>query len=167
MAHHRIVVGLDRSAPARDALAWAVREASRRHASVLVITAWPDADRVGPRENDQLVGARVRLQRMQREAIDAATEGLERRPIVVRELVIADPVTALSHAATPADLVVIGSDKPSGLGARSIAAAVAGRLARHRATGNAPPLVVVATRQPPLQAAFPVDVIGSEAVPAA
>lgn len=146
MAHDRIVVGLDRSAPARRALAWAAREAVRRHASVLVVTAWPAVDRAAMRDGEELFDGRVRLHRMQRDAIAAATAGLVPKPLVVREIVIADPVTALGHAAASADLVVVGSDETPDLRPGSVAAEVAAQLAqRGRWSGHAVPVVVVAT----------------------
>ncbi|GAA4473911.1 universal stress protein [Phytohabitans houttuyneae] len=141
MAQQRIVVGLDASAAARDALWWAVREAARIGASVLVVTAWPDRDRAAARDRDALFEARLDLHRMQRDRIAEAAAGLSPRPPIVRELVLAEPVTALSHAATIADVVVIGSDTANGLRRKSLPATLARQLTHHRH----PAVLVVAT----------------------
>jgi nucleotide-binding universal stress UspA family protein len=143
-ATNRIVVGLDDSAPARHALAWAVREALRRHASVLVVTAWPDGARTA-RQGDhrRAVVGQLRLAAMQRAAIAAATDALVpgHHPVIGREIVLADPVVALVHAGQHADLLVLGSDEARGLTGTS----VAGRIARwyaHRHGGSCPLVVV-------------------------
>ncbi|MDQ7911469.1 universal stress protein [Phytohabitans sp. ZYX-F-186] len=141
MARQRIVVGLDASAAARDALWWAVREAARTGARVLVVTAWPAADRALARDRDGLFEARLDLHRMQRDRIAEAVAGVSPRPPIARELVLADPVTALSHAAAIADVVVIGSDTATGLRGDSVAAALAHQLARR----GHPAVLVVAT----------------------
>lgn len=146
MAHDRIVVGLDRSASAHYALTWAAREAARRHVTLLVVTAWPAVDRVSARDNGELVDHRVRLHQMQRDAVAAATAGLVCAPLVAREIVFADPVTALCHAAGFADLVVLGGEATGGLRPPSVATEVATRLARHRRAGEPAPIVVVSTR---------------------
>ncbi|RQX02284.1 hypothetical protein DLJ59_15830 [Micromonospora inaquosa] len=141
-----MVIGLDRSASAHHALTWAAREAARRHATLLVVTAWPAVDRIGARDNGELVHHRVRLHRMQRDAVAAATAGPANPPQVAREMAFADPVTTLCHAAGFADLVVLGGDATGGLRPRSVAAGVATRLARHRRGGEPAPIVVVSTR---------------------
>ena len=53
----------------------------------------------------------------------------------------AEPVTALSHAAATADVVVLGSDTEAGLRHDSLAASLARQLARR----GHPAIVVVAT----------------------
>jgi len=141
MARQRIVVGLDASAAARDALWWAVREAARTGASVLIVTAWPARDRDAAKDRDALFEARLDLHRMQRARIAEATAGLAKRPPIAREMVLASPVTALCHAAATADVVVIGSDTTTGLRRDSLAAALARQLA-HR---GHPAVLVVAT----------------------
>lgn len=108
MRRHRIAVGLDAGEPARRALWWAVREAARTGASLLVVTAWPARQRDAARRTGQLFAARVRLQRMQVERIAEAVAGLDRPPLVARQLVLAEPVPALCHAARFADIVVLG-----------------------------------------------------------
>jgi nucleotide-binding universal stress UspA family protein len=139
MAYDRVVVGLDGSASARCALRWAVREAVRRRAVVFVVTA------VGP---DELAGGRKRLERMQRTAIESALVGVPVPPVVGREIIVADPVTAISHAASIADVVVLGSDEYDGLLPTSLAARVAVRLSERRRYGGTVPLIVVPTEPP-------------------
>jgi hypothetical protein len=146
MTRGRIAVGFDGSRAARAALAWTVREAARRGARVLLVTAWPTADRVAARRRGRLVTARLRLQRLQREAVAVATAGLAEVPEVLREIVLADPVTALSHAANFADLVVLGDSGPThGRHDATTAAALVDRLARRRRTGAPVPVLVVPT----------------------
>jgi nucleotide-binding universal stress UspA family protein len=132
MVYRRIAVGLDGSARARHALAWAVRESRRRGARLLVVTAWPEESRRRARMAGRLHVERLRLQRMQVECIASATRGMRQQPLIGRELILADPVTALCHAAAWSDLVVVGGgrvgDDPDG----SIAGRVAARLASRR-----------------------------------
>jgi nucleotide-binding universal stress UspA family protein len=129
MTHHRIAVGLDGSTAAHRALAWAADEAQRRGASLLVVTAWPGESRAVARAGGTLPTERRRLQRMQRHAIASATAALAGGPPVLRELVFGEPVTALCHAASRADLLVLGTDgRPP---AESVGAAVTRRLNAH------------------------------------
>jgi nucleotide-binding universal stress UspA family protein len=147
MTRNRIVVGIDGSVPAQRALEWAAHEASRREATVLVVTAWPvatgRAPEPGPRR--ELIDGRMRIGRMQQAAITHALAGMAAPPVIGREIILADPVTALCHAAALADLVVVGSDEQHGLRHTSVAARVAQRLSARRRRGLAAPLVVVPT----------------------
>nr|MDT0660371.1 universal stress protein [Micromonospora sp. DSM 115978] len=147
----RIAVGFDGSPAARAALDWTVREAARLGARVLLVTAWPADDRAAARRSGRLVAARQRLQRDQREAVAAATAGLDPVPMVLRQLVLGDPVTALSHAAAFADLVVLGDSGPCPAhGARPrTATALTARLANR---AGAPVPVLTA---PPVPTATP------------
>jgi nucleotide-binding universal stress UspA family protein len=158
MLQHRIVVGLDGSAGARDALCWAVRLAAQQSSTVLAVTAWPDADRAGSRERDALRHDLLALEHMQRTLIAAATALLTHPPRVIRELVLADAVTALYHAAVLADLVVLGTGRSTGLPPGGVAA----RLAARKSRGRPVPVVVVATAAqvvvpPPVAAPPPAD----------
>jgi nucleotide-binding universal stress UspA family protein len=139
MTHNRIVVGFDGSPPAQWALRWAVREAVRRRASVFVVTA------VGA---EDMVTGRKRIERMQRAGIVRALAGIVRPPLISREIIIADPVTAICHASAIADAVVIGSDEYDGLRSTSLAHRVAVRLSERRRYGATVPLVVVPTEPP-------------------
>lgn len=110
IAQHRIVVGVDGSPAAQAALNWAVREAVAVHSRLLVVTAWqlPIAGRRWP--TSELRQEWRRRIDVQLTAIRTALAGVpvEQRPVVGRQLIMADPVTALRHAARLADLVVIG-----------------------------------------------------------
>lgn len=124
MRTHRLVVGVDGSAAAARALEWAVRKAARDEDRVLVVTAWMPPSGA---TNANLVARREALTRMQRHQIASALVASGGRPPVATEIILADPVTALSHAGRAADLVVVGSTgRP---GPTSIATRVARRLA--------------------------------------
>lgn len=138
----RIAVGLDGGEPDRAALRWAVREATRTGSSLLVVTAWPGPARARAREAGGLVAGRQGLQRMQQSRLAEALAGLDSPPPVARLLVLADPVTALCHAARFADLVVIGVRNRFGPRPDSIAASVTRCLGRGRRTGRAALVVV-------------------------
>lgn len=141
MDPRRITVGLDRSPAAQAALAWAVRQAGRCGATVLVVTAWPDVDRAVARSDGTLPAGQVRLHRMQRDAIATALAGLDATPLVVREIIYAAPDAALAHAAASADLLVVG-DSPGTPG--RLTDALRRRLDDTRAVrGSAAQLVVV------------------------
>lgn len=143
MTRARIAVGLDGSAAARNALAWAVREAVRRHAAVLVVTAWPAADRAAARERGTLVAGRRRLSGMQRDAIATATAGIDPAPPIAREIIFADPVLALCHAAAVADLLVLGGDETVDRSPWSIAANVGQRSGAGHRAGACVPIILV------------------------
>jgi nucleotide-binding universal stress UspA family protein len=143
MAYSRIAVGYDGSAAAQYALDWAARQAAASGATVFVLTAWP-AGRVR-RDADAVLADRMRLHRMQRWGVAQAVAGLPRPPLVAREIVLAEPVTALAHAAAFADMVVVGSDAAEAMRPGSVAAVLARRLSRARRAGPAP-VVVVATK---------------------
>jgi nucleotide-binding universal stress UspA family protein len=136
---NRIAVGLDGSPAARRALAWAGREALRTGSVLLVVTAWTAQARAGARERGELPADRIRLQRMQLDCLAEALDGLPEPPAVARELVLADPITAMCHAAGYADMLVLGvrgeEDRPT-----PTAGLVARRLARR---GDIVPVVAI------------------------
>lgn len=144
MRHNRIAVGYDGSPAARYALAWAVREAMGRDAIVLLVTAWPATAHTS-HDPATLVAHRLRLHGMQRRGVAEAVAGLDRPPVVAREIILADPVTALVHAASFADIVVIGGDATEALRPGSVAAVLAERLGRRRRQRADPAPVVVLT----------------------
>lgn len=152
MYHHRIIVGVDGSPGSRAALEWAARQAASLHATILMVTAWRVSTEDGPAERGWLMEQRRRITDMQHECIAALRARLEpdELPVIGRELILADPVTALRHAGRMADLVVIGGDewpRPT-----SVALGLA-----FAATAGATPLVVVAPR-PQANAVDPVAV---------
>ena len=110
----RVIVGVDGSEQARDALAWAVAEARLRGAVLRVVNAWrpPEAylldtpAAASPQLEEALAGAGSRILDDALGHVlgdDAAGVEIERR--VVRER----PVEALLEAASDADLLVVGS----------------------------------------------------------
>jgi len=143
MAYNRIAVGFDGSVASRRALDWAVRQAVHRNALVLVVTAWS----VTNHDPQALLAERIRLGEEQAAAIRAARAALapETRPVVARELMIADPVLALDHVARRADLVVLGDDERPSPTSGSIAERLAQRLRRRgrRSDDPVPSIVVV------------------------
>jgi nucleotide-binding universal stress UspA family protein len=142
MRSNRIVVGVDGSPAGQHALEWAVWEAARRRAPVLVVTAWPEGLHA---EHTELITRHRQVSEMQRHAIEAALAGVPagQRPVLGREVVLDYPVPALARAAEQADLLVLGSDARHGLAQTSVAGRIARRFVlRH---GGPCPLVVIPT----------------------
>jgi nucleotide-binding universal stress UspA family protein len=106
MAYQRIVVGVDGSLASRRAVQWAMREAARRGAFLLVVTAWPG--RAGGRAPATLMAQRIATTQMQRRLVEEARHRVATPVRVGTEIILADPVTALCHASRVADLLVIG-----------------------------------------------------------
>ncbi len=135
---HTIVVGVDATKSAQDAVVWAARESERR-GSVLVMVlaveehldgaAVPDgADSSGP-----LGEARALLGQLSDLAHEVAPD-IEVRP----DLIEGWPVPALEKASRRADLLVVGSH-----GASRLSVALLGSTAVQLAAGGTAPLVVV------------------------
>jgi nucleotide-binding universal stress UspA family protein len=110
----RIVVGVDGSKDARNALAWALDEARMRGASVEVVHAWrlPSLVVAGPFGAAPIVDEDTidRVQRaaehlLEEELQAVSTEGVEVEPIAPR----ASPANALMDIARGAELLVVGS----------------------------------------------------------
>ena len=107
--HPWLVVEVDGSSPAHGALVWALREAARREATVLAVTApeGPPRHALGstsPSVREQ-AGARHRLEAQVLGAV--AEAGVPGR---VRTAVLERPVLeALLDAASGADLVIVGT----------------------------------------------------------
>ena len=151
MLRQQIAVGLDGSPASRHALVWATREAVHRNADVLVITAVPST------MDDQLVDA-YRMQRLSIVAARAAVPHSE-HVMIGRQVITADPVTALCHAAATADLLVLGSDESSGLPDTSIPGRLAHRLAaRHAHSGRCPIVIIPTAVAAPSEAERPLPV---------
>lgn len=109
----RIVVGVDGSEPAQEALRWAFDEARRRHASVQVVHAWhqPVVSATG------FIGDNDPYQKAAQEVLDAAIDGVDATGIeaIERKLVTGSAAGALVRAARKADLLVVGSRGRGGL----------------------------------------------------
>jgi hypothetical protein len=125
----------------RNTLDWAVHEAAGRGATVLMMTPWAAADRVR-RDAETLMAQRLRLHRMQRRGVARAVAGLDRRPLVAREIILANAATALVHAAGSADIVVVGPEATEAMRPGSLAAIIAHRLSRRQGGGSTPVVVV-------------------------
>lgn len=131
----RIVVGVDGSEPAQEALRWAADEARRRHASVEVIHAWhqPVASAVG------FIGDDDPYQQAAQQLLDAALEGVDATGIdaIDRKLVTGNAAGALVRAARRADLVVVGSRGRGGL------AGMLGSVSQQVAHHSPCPIVII------------------------
>lgn len=135
-AHDRVVVGVDGSEPSATALGWAVEEARLRGAALEVVHAWD----VPYAAEFTLVGdAYEAAQRGAEEVVDhmLVAAGLEPDD-VVRTVVQASPVLALTDAAAGADLVVVGSRGRGGF-TGLLLGSVSHQVSRHAAV----PVVVV------------------------
>ncbi len=150
MTHHRIVVGIDATHPSgRGAtldgsepdvavLRWAVHEAHRRGATLVVATALAGPGTGTDPANPGRTAALADLLSHQRTRIDAACVALPpgARPVICQEVIPGDPVTVLAHLAREADLLVVGADRHGGLGVSSVAGRLAGRLRHPGALGG-------------------------------
>lgn len=116
---NRIVVGVDRSESARQALAWAVDEAHRRKATVEVVHAWQPPfvgwQPVGEVPDDAKGSARQLLD----DVLATAPGGAK----LESHLACANATDAVVQAARRADLVVVGGRAVDGarLGVGSVA----------------------------------------------
>jgi hypothetical protein len=142
MIRERVVIGYDGSASAERALRFAVRLPDAPERVVVVITAWC-VDGTGPAA---VAAERARLVELQRSAIVAALRGVPpaARPVVTSEIIVADPVSALTDAARVADLVVIGEGGGRTSRDRSLPQRLSQRLRERPRHYDGPcPLVVV------------------------
>jgi nucleotide-binding universal stress UspA family protein len=148
MAHNRIVVGLDGSPSSQRALDWAVSEADRRGATILVVTACPPPPGPARDASAELMAMLLNAARTQRRGISEARAAVHpHRPVVIgREVIVAEPVTALCHAGAIADLIVIGGHEVVGVPQTKIAGRIAARLAERR-HGECP-LVIIPSTEP-------------------
>jgi nucleotide-binding universal stress UspA family protein len=106
----RIIVGVDGSPASVEAVKWAIGEATRRDATVTALHAWHDVYTAGAPYTVAVTptdyakaGGRV----LDRAIAEAGPEpvDVEIRRVVVRE----GPAIALLDAATPDDIIVVGS----------------------------------------------------------
>lgn len=106
----RIVVGVDGSGAARQALGWALEEARLRHATVDVVHAWrmpyPDGYPIRTLTAPPAVEVEQEAHRLLDAAVgSAATEGTRVEPVLVCD----SAARALIDLAKGADMVVVGS----------------------------------------------------------
>ncbi|GAA0895976.1 universal stress protein [Pseudonocardia zijingensis] len=135
-----IVVGIDGSPRALDAVRWAAAEAARRGAGLRLVTAVEGPDR-------PMLGFPVEamLEPVGRDVEDAAAVAAEVAPPVPldRKVEVGHPVAVLVAESRRVELLVVGA---SGFG--RIAAALAGSVAIGAATHAACPVVVVRGERP-------------------
>lgn len=136
-----IVVGVDASEPARQALAWALREGALRGDPVAVIGAWSflDQSALTDREFDpsfDQAAADIALAAIVEgvQGADADLAGVEVRLDAACEL----PAHAILEAAKDADLVVVGA---RGLG--GVKELLLGSVSQHVVHHSTVPVVVV------------------------
>lgn len=135
----RIVVGIDGSPRALDAVRWAAAEATRRNARLRLVTAvgWVGTPAIGFPADSLRESARKWIE----QAAAAATEAA---PVQVDGSVeLGYPVAVLAAESQHAGLLVVGAD-----GFGRIAALVAGSVAVGVSTHAACPVVVVRGEQP-------------------
>ena len=144
----RVVVGVDGSPGARLALAWALSEAARRGATLLVLSAFPvesywldpyflDPGRIEAVRQETETRSRDAVGEALREPEVAAVPGAAAVPVHV--LAVPGPVAPalVQHSAT-ADLLVVGSRGRGG-----VRSTVLGSVALHCAASADCPVVVV------------------------
>lgn len=103
MTGDRIVVGIDGSVPAQRALEWAVDEARRRDAELVVLRAWSFTDQPPP--FDTSYGEATVL-----ELIDGSIASVDATGVTVVPLAPCDrPASALIDASKDAALLVVGA----------------------------------------------------------
>lgn len=105
---HIIVCGVDGSPAAQRALEWAIAEARYRQCTLRVVTAWSWDGVEGLGAPGAPGDARAVAEKVQRQALLAATEGLETSPVIDRRLVQGRPSEVLCTAALDAELLVVG-----------------------------------------------------------
>ena len=106
----RIVVGVDGSESAQEALRWAVAEARVRNATVEAVYAWHQPFATGYAEMGELYGLE-HFEKEAQEALDAAVDAVDASgiPAIERRLVTGGAANALVEEAKGASLLVVGS----------------------------------------------------------
>lgn len=137
----RIVVGVDGSPGARQALRWALSEASLRGASVEVVHAWSYPDQ-GPQAASS-PGLAVTVETLEEGALQVVEESLAglvvREDLQLRRHVAPSPASlALVEAAEGADVLVVGARGRGGFAGLQL-----GSVAQQCAQHTPCPLVIV------------------------
>jgi len=137
----RIVVGVDGSPGARQALSWALTEASLRRASVEVVHAWSYPDQ-GPKSAAS-PGAALTVEALEAGALRVVEDSLAglvvREDLPLRRHVAPSPASlALVEAAEGADLLVVGARGRGGFAGLQL-----GSVAQQCAQHTPCPLVIV------------------------
>ena len=105
-----IAVGVDETDSSHRALAWAAREAVRRHADLEVVTAWswdaPEGAPVAAVDPKLMMGT---AEDTQEAAVREVIGDLQERPKIIRQIVQSTAADALINASKHADLVVVGT----------------------------------------------------------
>jgi len=139
----RIVVGVDSSNAASAALDWAIDEANRNGAEIVVVHAW---QRRGPADRSVRLGDLRRAEAAG--LVDVAVRYCRERTMqtVRGDAPVGDPASVLVAASEGADLVVVGSRGRSGF-----RTALFGSVALDLADGARCPVVVIhpRLRRPP------------------
>lgn len=138
-----IVVGIDGSDHAQEALSWAAAEARRRGARLVVLHAWhvPAMALTGPHAA-AVFAESATFDRAGARAVDEALAGVDTVGLEVEAQVVrSTPAHALVEASRDADLVVIGS---RGLG--GFAGMLLGSVGQQLAHDSAAPVVIVPRR---------------------
>lgn len=137
----KIVVGVDGSEAALDALRWALDEGRLRSATVEVVLAWRSSPVTGlasvgafPARDLVEQAARTQLD----EIVDAVGLADMTDPVVETRLVESHAAPALLEAAADADLLVVGSR-----GHGAFAGMLLGSVSQHCVTHAPCPVVVV------------------------
>jgi nucleotide-binding universal stress UspA family protein len=111
----RIVVGIDGSSAAQEALQWAIDEARRRDAAVEVVYAWHEPFLVGYDYLGELEGGGLEAEAQG--IIDAAISAVDTTGVTVEPKVLPGrPSQVLVEEAKGAALLVVGSRGRGGFG---------------------------------------------------
>jgi nucleotide-binding universal stress UspA family protein len=133
------VVGVDGSAGAAAALAFALAEGRERRCTVQVVTAWLGSGHLeGTPDSDELAGGRARVQQMQEDMVARCLEEAEEVPDLRRVVVHDYAGRVLVARADKASMLVVGSGSPS-----SASPQVLGSVAEYCVRHSPVPVVII------------------------